>query len=66
MDEFLCLLIKNGYGSYNEVLSMPIHSIIRHSNMISEQRKKELKHEQEYDIALAKFNRCPLTSSRRK
>jgi hypothetical protein len=61
LEDLIFLLIKGGYGDYNTVISLPIHTILRHSKMVSEQKQKELKAKQEYDFNLMKAFRCPLT-----
>ena len=66
LTDILSNLIKFGFGSYNELMSMDMDRIIRFYEWFMKDYKDEMKRKVEYDTAFAKAMICPLASLRKK
>lgn len=59
------LLIRNGFGSYEEVISMPFRLMRKYYKNLINDLKEERKNEIETQINILKNFRCPLTFTKR-
>ena len=58
-------LIKFGFGSYNELMSMSLERLITFYTWFMKDYEKEIKQKVEYDTSFAKVG-CPLLRSKFK
>ena len=66
MTDLICLLIKFGYGSYEEIMGQPMHQLLEHYKWFSNDFEKEQKANRDYDIALLKAIQCPFVAMFKK
>lgn len=59
MIDVLSNLIKFGFGSYNELINMELHTLLNFHTWFMNDYQKEMKSKVEYDTALLKAG-CPL------
>lgn len=59
MIDVLSNLIKFGFGSYNELINMELHTLLNFHTWFINDYQKEMKSKVEYDTALLKAG-CPL------
>ena len=57
--DVLSNLIKFGFGSYNELMSMPMNQLLNFYDWFMKDYAKEMKNKVDYDTALLKAG-CPL------
>ena len=62
--DVLSNLIKFGFGSYNELMGMPMDKILAFYNWYVKDYEKEMKNKMEYDTTMAKLG-CPLFRKRK-
>lgn len=61
LTDILLNLIKFGFGSYNELMVLPIDRLIMFYKWVIKDYKDEVKRKLDYDVSFAKATRCPLT-----
>lgn len=61
MTDIVCFLSKCGFGTYHEIMKVPVHVLIQAEKWYKNDIKEELKAKRDYDIAFAKAFRCPLS-----
>lgn len=62
MTDLVCLLIKFGYGNYDDVVRQPMHQLLEHYRWFSKDYEREQKARRDYDVSILKAIRCPFVA----